>query len=588
MKTAVIYGRQSYGSEVESVSIENQLSSSEKYCIEHEIKILGIFADKNTSSELYPKTTDGEIQDKYDIALQTWKKEQKTANRKEFKEELGKAFDFIKRNHVDFIVCYDLTRIYRNVTRSNLSNFIANFLISNKCMIVTTSTNSITDFSDVNQELVSAITGTIEYNSLRSKKNSSMESVKRRINSFQSVSNAFGVIYKDKRITFDKRKSEMIRFIFQSFVEGLTYPKILNALNTDFSDCLPTFNRKGIKQKAKQFYMSNIQNISSNLIYTGYTKNLKGEISRAVNVEQGIISFSLFQQVQEIIQNKKKGYQKYNLKDEKQRHFLPFSSYLKCRECGRKMVVVFDNGIVYSCNNESKHVNRIRMNYNNRGQDFYTTIQSLFMIHCIESRKSVEKALHTTQKVDELKDSLEKMKVELKAKFSFIKTDEDVEFFKDELTSLRNGMKEVQKIILIEETKDKNNLELLNQKINDDFSKIMEGKLMDEDSYMRLLEQTIEEIVIHESSVEVKLKDGKKFSIPRITVDKRGKKILPYVNIFVSPKIEGEYNDSKISEKEVFTCIQFFCDSERDIITYSSKDAEILLETDDYSIELYR
>ena len=411
-KTAVIYARQSFGSEKESISIENQIENCKKCAEKNGYQVIGIFSDKNTSSELYPLTAEGKEAAKIDKGFQRWLAQQITTNRKEFKENLGKCFDFIQANKVNTFIVDEMTRLYREADNSYLGGFINSFFIDNAVELVEAKNSKAVDLNNDFERLVAMIKSQIEYTSLKHKRINSMASIAKRINGFKVVSNAFGVVTSNGVISFDADKAELIRFVFDGVCSGMSYSAILHTLNTQYISLAD----------GKQFYATNISNMLANMVYCGYAKNKAGEVQKAINIPEPIISYSQWQQAQNIVATKKAGYQKYNLSGQKKRHYLPYSGYLYC-ECGRRLTVQFDKGIVYKCLNADNHNQRIRINAINNGQDFNQSLQSLFIINAIQSRKSLENSLNINTNIDSTKAAINSKQAALKAKFRMIDND---------------------------------------------------------------------------------------------------------------------------------------------------------------------
>lgn len=567
-KTAVIYARQSFGSEVQSISIDNQIENCKRCAEKNGYQVVGIFSDKNTSSELYPYTADGVEASKIDKGFQRWLSQQITANRKEYKENLGKCFDFIQSNKVNVFICDEMTRLYREADNSYLGGFINSFFIENGVELVEAKNSKSVDLNNDFERLVAMIKSQIEYTSLKHKRINSMASVSKRINSFKVVSNAFGVIASNGIISFDADKAKLIKYIYDEICSGATYPAILNTMNKDYIHLA----------KGKQFYTTNLTSILNNMVYCGYAKNKSGEIQRAINIPEPIISFAQFQQVQKIINTKKASFQKYNLSGQKKRHFLPFSGYLYC-ECGRRLTVQFDNGIVYKCINADGHNQRIRLNAENQGQDFLTSIQSLFIINAIQSRKNLEANKTINNKIDEIKAQIASREKSYKAKFRMIADDADFELLKDDIEAIKKELAELKKDLLMMESQRDVSLDAISAKIETDFAMLMNGEKLAENDYQRLLADTINNIIVEDDSIKINLKDGNCFTLPRIIVDGRGKKILPYSDIY-STTDDAENIDSA----KMHHLICFYCGEHIDGL----QGAETLVKTDDYSILLYR
>ena len=586
MEKAVIYLRQSFGSEEESASIEVQRDVCKRYCRNNQLEIVDIYEEKNTSSELYPLTESGVIRAKYDDGFQAWLREQRTPNRKEWKERLGEAFNRIESENITYLVAYETDRIYRNASNSNLSNYIISFLIKNKCSIVEAHYGRKIDLSDSMQQIFSNFKAAIEYESLQRKRIASMQSVQARKNKFRVVSNAFAVKTKDGKITFDPDKSDMVKYIYDAVIRGESYQKILHIINQKYIDLLPKYKKRGKIYRAKQFYHTNIMHILTNIVYSGYAVNTAGEVQKAVNIPNPIIDYSTYIEVQKIIKDKKRGYQKYNLKENKQRHFLPFSGYLKCH-CGRRLTVAFDKGIVYRCVNHDRHILRLRTNYDYHNQNFYTTLQALFILNCIKSRTMLDNLHRISRKENELQAKIETKVAEYRAKLMLVKTAEEMELAEPIITKISKEIKELRAELNSIKAEKNKNYDEVREKIDIDFYNIQNFLKLQEVDYQRLLQETIKEIVIFDTEIAVSLTDKNGFTLPRIQIDRRGKKVLPWSSITVIPAVKGEYDDSKFMQKQMYTIISFYCDDKKTEKDYQSSTARILLETDSYCIRLF-
>lgn len=581
METAVIYARQSFGVEKDSVAVEIQIENCKKWCNDNNIEVIGIFDDHNVSSELYPYCQEGLNAEKGDIALKQWKKEQRTKGRKEYKEGLGKCFEFIKLKHPNYIVVNDKDRLGRTVDNGFLNRFINSFLILNCCITYNLKESHKSNYMDRFENLIEEIKSSVQYGDLVKRRIGSIESRERNKNAYKVCSTAFGVESKNRIITFKERESEMIKFIFNSVLQGKTYSNILNHINNNFKDVLPVYNLHGERKQAKQFYSTNVTNVLNNIVYTGYTRNVEGVIGRAVNVPNPIISLETFNEVQRIMQNRKRGYQKYNLRGNKKKHFLPFSGYLFCK-CGRRLTVLFDHGIVYHCINDGNHATTLRMNAENHGQNFYASLKSLFILNVIESQKKLNNLQHINSEISAVEAEIIKLEEQQKARILAISGLSDVEGYKKLLEEGEKKLNEAKnrKLLLIANQKT-NKTKLLN-KIDDDVYAIMERTKVPEDTYTRLLAETIEKIVVYSEKIHIFLKDGNSFDLPRILVDKRGKKIIPYSDISFDPMVEDNYNDDKRLTKRFYYHINFYIGERKKKMKYQE-----LVSADSYSISLY-
>jgi hypothetical protein len=273
--------------------------------------------------------------------------------------------------------------------------------------------------------------------------------------------------------------------------------------------------------------MSNIYHMLDNLVYCGYAKNKAGEIARAINIPRPLISFSQWQKAQEIRTGKQNNSQKYNLRGLCKRHFLPFSGYLYC-ECGRRLQMTVDNGLVYKCVNPD-HVLRIRVNAI-RGYDFYKSIKALFMIHAIASRRKLEAYKSISAKVDGTKAEIAILEAGLKAKMRMIENDDDYMLLKPEIDACKAGLQEAKKRLYVEEAEATADVAQVREKVTADFDKIMGRKTLDEDDFQRLLAESIDRITVENDSIRITLADTREFSLPRLPIYK-GLKVIPNAQI---------------------------------------------------------
>lgn len=511
MKKALVYARQSFGCEENSVSIEVQINTCKQWANKQGITIVGVFQDANTSSELYPACSEGIEAARCDRGFQRWKKEQKTRGRKEYKQGLGEAFDCIKATRPDYLIVYTENRLGRSATNSNLKNFTTSFLMDYNCSLVDVQSNSITDFSDKIMLAFRMMKDALDYHSVEEKRRASMESVARRINSHRVYSNAYGVIMDNGNITFDAQKAEVVKFVFDEILKGSAYNGILKALNNQYRHLAI----------GKQWYTTNVYHILDNIIYSGYSKDKQGEIARATNIPTSVISYSQWTEAQRIMAERKGKVGKYNTRNGEGKHFLPYSGLLHC-ECGRRLQMLIDSGIVYQCKNGGEHTTRIRVDDN-----FINSLQSLFMISVIDAEKELHNLRTANNQSDDLRAKITVAEQALKAKMRMIETDEDYELFKAEINSKKAEIKELKAKLLESEARQGEDLDTLTEAIKQDFEAIASGETLEKTTYQRLLAKTIEKITVYAERITVSLKDGNSVDLPRLTVDKRGRKVLP-------------------------------------------------------------
>lgn len=514
MKKCVVYARQSFGAEEGSVSLDVQIAACKAWATKNNAQVIGIYQDANTSSELYPACTEGIEAARCDRGFQTWRKNQITKGRKEYKQGLGEAFDCIKAQKPDYICVYTSNRLGRSATNSNLNNFITSYLMEYNTSIVDVQSNSITDFSDSIMLAFRMMKDALDYHSVEEKRKASMDSVARRINSHRVYSNAFGVIMQNGNVTFDSEKAQVVKYVYDSILEGASYNSILKALNEQYRHLAI----------GKQYYTTNIYDIASNIVYCGYSKDREGNIDKSINTPQPIISYTQWAEVQRLMEERRNQAVKYNTREGEGKHFLPYSGLLYC-PCGRRLMLQLDGGVSYRCVNggaEGEHIKRIRVDDN-----FLTTMQSLFMISVIDAEKELYNLRTASNESDSIRAKITAAESSLKAKMRMIESDEDYDLFAEEIKAKKAEIKELKAKLLEQEARQGENLDALQEAVKNDFMAIASGTTLDKVTYQRLLAKTIEKIVVYDDKVTVSLKDANVVEIPRLTVDKRGRKTLP-------------------------------------------------------------
>ncbi len=322
-----IYARQSSGDEATSESVELQIEKCKILALQEKINVVGISKDLNTSGKTYP--TGAEEIAKLDISFQTWYKEQ--SGHKMFRDGLGEVLKNLDK--IDFIIVYDITRLYRPINGSHLESYINQLLIFHKVKVLTVN-NGVLDVGSFNDSIVTALQNRInhEHIALCRKKSIAAMNKLRDSGIYCNGGKAFGLKYiGNKEFTIEERKAEAIKRIFEMVIAYRPYLQIINYLNTHYKDCFK-----------KCCYASNIYHIVSNPIYAGYMYNTNHELIRNIQMEgKEIISFEMWKKAQEIMAQKRKQPNKAKY------HWLPFSGLLIDGPTGTKLVSGFDRGKLF-------------------------------------------------------------------------------------------------------------------------------------------------------------------------------------------------------------------------------------------------
>ena len=357
MKKAVVYARQSSGSESVSESIAVQIRNCKILAEKMNIEITDIFSDYNVSGKTYPVGYDAVAEQDY--AFLSWFANQ--TGHKKFRSGLG---ELLKKLHqADFLIVDEITRLYRPLSNSFLESFINQKLIANRVSILQVKGGMI-DLSLFDQHLITMLKNQINDDQIAKQRQKSIEVMaKIRDQGFMPTGpKAWGLNYDKvtKKISMADDKAELVRFIYKSISDEIPYNQIIQKINIEFTSFFK-----------KNFWLSSFYNIAKNPIYCGYQFNTAGELIKNKQWD-GIISCELFETVQKIMQKKRMFENKHHNISGKKR-FLPLSGYIFCGNCGSRMVAgVSRNKVYYYClnanfnKNKSCSQNRIFESINNR------------------------------------------------------------------------------------------------------------------------------------------------------------------------------------------------------------------------------
>jgi len=521
-KKAVIYVRQSFGTEDNSTSIEQQILRCSEWCKRNGVDILAVCKDSNTSSELYPDSDKGHVYCNLDRAWKSWNNRQITANRKKFRKGLAEAFSYLAE--ANFFVVNEKTRFYRNPSPlSNLENFCLIELKEHNVALVDVETNKIDKLTSNIELAVNRLIADYEFEKLEERKQQSIRSRKSNISKGLVFSNSFGVEWVKKQITFNKEKRKAIKYIFDSIILHKSYSEILYTLNTKFLKLAI----------GKCFYESNIYNVVKNSIYCGY-REFDGKIIPIQNMgDEAIISLVQWQKANQIVlENKyKKGKQIYN---NEKKNFLPFSGLLFCGNCGKRLTMLNDNGIVYICRNTVLTKNRacspsrIRTNYFGDSYDMLRFFQPLFLIYIFEKTIERQNILNSSDKTIEDKTiQIEHLKKDLQDKIAFLlENNINLDTVKAKIQAVKDEIseKEIELAKMVQASKDVD--EAFLSKLDEIRERIFHGEELEKEDYNMLLHETVSKIIVYSDKLKISLKDGNSFEVPRI-MQKHRKKVLP-------------------------------------------------------------
>lgn len=333
-----IIARQSVGDNDESLSIDSQIAECRKLCDTENISVIDEFADYNTSGRLYP--IGFEEVSKMDLTYQRWITE---TGKKTFRVGLGNALKRLKE--VDYLVCYDITRLHRSLNGSFLASIISQQLIANHVKVWTIKEGQL-DFTKFTDSLITNLTSQINSEQLMIQKEKSMASVKRlkdagewNVQCFKSF--GYKSTGKKREVEVDEFKADVVKEVYRRYINGESYYTICHAVNARL------YERTG-----KNLFKTHMFRILRNPIYCGYYKDSKGELVKAKPIiGKEIISFDTWKTAQEIYNNRvihpKRAY----------KNWLPLSGKVFCGECNEVMPAITANKyfVQYRCMSYSKH-----------------------------------------------------------------------------------------------------------------------------------------------------------------------------------------------------------------------------------------
>ena len=351
---AVIYARQSSGSDDYSESVAVQIANCQKLAAQRNLEIIDIISDLNISGKTYP--AGWEKLAASDRAFQLWAAGNSSG--KLFRNGFGNLFSMLDR--INCIVVDDITRLYRPLSRSYLENTVNQILIEHDVKIIQVKGGTL-DLALFDQQLITMLKNQINDEQIAKQRQRSIEVFNKIRDSgvMPTGITAFALNYDrhSKLYTVDEAKSAVVKFIFKEIIAHNKYSNIINEVNKRwkhyFNGC---------------FWNKNLYEIIRKPIYAGYQFNSTGQLIRNVQGE-AIVSLDDFLHAQEIIQQKRVKYSKHNCNESGTgKHWLPLSGLLYCGNCGSKLVVAVEkNTISYRCrkglllNDENCRSSRIAM-----------------------------------------------------------------------------------------------------------------------------------------------------------------------------------------------------------------------------------
>jgi len=329
---AIIYARQSSGSDDQSDSVDTQIENCKKLCASRGYFVLAVCRDLNTSGRTYP--LGGRALAENDQAFQEWYNQQSRSRK--YRAGLDMALTMLAPTRV--LVVDDLTRIYRGLKNSYLGNYIKQQLLAAHAQVETVK-SGVFDPMSFDDELIETVQSHVNDQQIQIGKLKSIE-VRRRLRDegiLACSARALGLIYLGKhQYQIDDRYREAIRYLYNQVVANVTYSQITREMNEKYKDLF-----------SKHFYESNFYHMASQPLYAGYMRNSLNEVIQCQGlVGEPAISYELWLKVQEMMEKKRRT----PLRGVRGDRVLIFSRKMVCGYCGSSMVVIRDDeSVAYFC-----------------------------------------------------------------------------------------------------------------------------------------------------------------------------------------------------------------------------------------------
>ena len=523
MKKAIIYARQSSGSDDFSASVENQIENCKALAERENIEVIGIFSDLNTSGKTYPAGAESIAAT--DRAFQSWFNQQ--SGNKMFRPGLGDALRML--DGVDFIIVDDITRLYRPVTRSFLENYINNLLAEKQVEVRQVKGGAI-DLNKFDSALITMLRNAINDEQIRNCKAKSMQALRKRREAglyANGGGKAFGTVYSREtgKITITSKGENVARLVFAEYLKGTALLQIVNMLNANFTDA-----------ETRCYYYSNVYHVLSNPVYCGYMLDNEGLLVKNQQIENPVVTLTQYLEAKEIMAKRSKQQVKAR------KNPLPFSGLLFCGECGARLTSNTDKGnVYYTCRNaayrQGKHAAGHSVYIGSHGG--YRGLQdAIAPIIARAYLRKLEDAEKDAANVEAVKAEL----ANLEAKKSGL-----IDMYKKGLLTvaeLENSLQDVKTAINAANAK----IMTAGDAVKAHFSSWMnkskalafaDGEYTPEE-YAEALRKTIDRITVFPSRVEVKTQTGESFTLNK---DKRRG-----ITSFVSLELNGA---CKVKEEEI-------------------------------------
>lgn len=520
MGKCFIYARQSSGSDDISESVENQIEKCRLLAEKEGHTVEGVYQDLNTSGKTYPAGSEDIAA--MDIAFQEWYKSQ--TSRKMFRDGLGRALKDLPGKHIDFILVYDVTRLYRPVTGSFLESHINQLLILHRVKLLTVN-NGVIDVGNFNDSLITALQNRINHEQIAVQRQKSKEAINKLHDQGEMYNGltrkwGFSPNGKKREVQINETEAEMVKFCFETIAAGYGIYETLRKVNERFSELL----------KKAMMTRTTLKRMLRSPIYCGYVYSTQGELIKS-KMTDGFIEFSLWKEVQEIFDRRK------NIALRPKKNWLPLTGYVRCGKCGSFLVCHSSSRAIkaYTCETylSTKKVKpcKINMTVSNkhshtfeRGEGLIEAIYPLLVLPALKELETASNQAETMKKLEQLKvDYQNALEREKKLTDMFVQGMID----ENTLTSSLKANAEKKQLLNVSIIEIESTLSVSSNGIADQMrviENIVHEKITHEE-YERLARKTLRKILITDTEVKIETLFGE-FTLPRQRVSNSN--LLPH------------------------------------------------------------
>jgi len=310
---AVIYARQSSGSDDISESVETQIVNCRALADKEGLTVIGEYSDLNVSGKTYPTGAESVVA--LDMAFNAWFASQ--TGDKKYRDGLGKVMQSLK--DISYIVVDDLTRLYRPISRSFLESYVNQQLESANVKIWAVK-GGIVDVSQFSDGLIATLQNKINDEMIANQRKKSMESTRRLRNKGYRVGTVtkFGYKHTAKHTAeIITKEAEAVKLAFGWCNKGMPYRQIVAKINN-------MMGKRAVSTGGLAVILASPE-------YAGYCYDDDGQLIESMTYP-AIVSLSEFLEAEKRINNKTNPGKDKNT-------IYPLSGLVQCGYCGKRMMV---------------------------------------------------------------------------------------------------------------------------------------------------------------------------------------------------------------------------------------------------------